>query len=294
MSSPPSNSTHTLSAGAWRCRPARAIRVALLLVACCFAPDAARAQAILTDTGLRGLQLERRGIKTVFDLRWDKVVRQRLDVGCGAASLATILSYHFDFPATEQEIADALWTDVAKGHPTAQLKQLVDGRGFSLVNIRNVAEKGGLLAAGFRVDAKDLDKLRIPAISQVTVRGFKHFVVIRGAQNGRVFVADPRFGNMTYRLPAFEKIWSGILVGFAMRGVQGTPAGDVLTVKADEKGGVTLRDAMRNPRLREVPLDPFRLIDQASYRISTFPFVTPQISGTESLFPTFIGHQVIF
>ena len=294
MSSPPFRNTYAL-AGVRSCRPVSVLRVALLLIiACCVAPDAARAQAIQTDTGLRGLQLERRGIKTVYDLRWEKVTRQKLDVGCGAASLATILTYHFDFPTTEQEIADALWADAAKGHPTAQLKRDVDSRGFSLVNIRNVAEKGGLVAAGFRVEAKDLDKLHIPAITQVTVREFKHFVVIRGAQNGRVFVADPRFGNMTYRLPAFEKIWSGVLVAFSMRGVQGAPAGDVLSVKADDKAGVPLTDAMRNPRLREMPLDQFRLIDQASYRVSTFPYVTPQIEGTESVFPSFIGHQVIF
>jgi hypothetical protein len=264
----------------------------LVLLAFSALPQPVAAQVVATDTGLRGLQLQRSGLKSVYDLRWDKVVRQKLDVGCGAASLATILTYHYDFAATEQEIADALWADVARGHPSAQLKQRVDTVGFSLANIRNVAEKGGLVSAGFRVDAKDLDKLRIPTITQVTIRGFAHFVVVRGAQNGRVFVADPRFGNTSYRLAAFEKIWSGVMLGFAARGAKNAPAGDVLSVKADEKAGTSLDVAMRSPRLRDVPLDQFS--SGSSFRVSTFPFVSPQISGLQSVFPTFIGRRVEF
>lgn len=253
----------------------------------------AAAQPVSTGSGLRGLDLQRRGgVKSIKELRWDKVVKQELDVGCGAASLATLLTHHFDFPTTEREMVDALWADASRGKPSDQALQIAQNLGFSLANMRNVVQKGGLVAAGFRVAPENLDKLRIPAITQIDVRGYKHFVVIRGTQNGRVYVADPRFGNMTYRLPAFVKVWSGVLLGIKPRGYQAPTAPGVLSVKADEGVGVPADQVRRSPRLVNVPLHQFS--SRSSYRISTWEFVTPRIAGLQSVFPTFIGRQLIF
>jgi len=250
------------------------------------------AQSVRTGSGLRGLELRRDGVKSMLELRWENVVRQRLEIGCGAAALATILEYHFDFPATEQEIADALWTDATHGKPI-QAQQQTRNAGFTLANIKRVAEQGGLAAAGFAVEAKDLYRLQIPAITQVVIKGYPHFVVVRGTQNGRVYVADPAFGNTTYRLPAFEKIYSGVLLAFVLRSGQPVPpAQDNLSVKAEEPLGPGLEQVMRTVRLREIPLTKF--MNQSSYRISTFQFVSPRITGLESVFPTFLGSRVEF
>jgi len=267
----------------------RTLLAAALLAAA--AVPLATAQSVRTGSGLRGFEIQRSGVKSVYDLRWEHVVRQHLEIGCGAAALATILSYHFDFPATEQEMADALWADATRGKP-AQAQQQTQHLGFSLGNIQRVAEQGGLTSAGFAVEAKNLDQLKIPAISQLTIKGYPHFVVIRGTQNGRVYIADPAFGNTTYRLPAFEKIYSGVLLAFTLR--SGSPASsqDALTVQADEPLGVGLDQSRRIVRLREVPLT--RFTNQSSYRISTFPMVSPRITGLESVFPTFIGSRVVF
>ncbi len=266
---------------------------AILGVIFLFLATPAVSQVVSTGSGLRGLDLQRRGgVKSVKELRWDKVVKQELDVGCGAASLATLLTYHFDFPTTEQEMVDALWADASRGKPSDQALQIAQSLGFSLANMQHVVQKGGLVAAGFRVAPEDLDKLKIPAITQIDVRGYKHFVVIRGAQKGRIYVADPRFGNMTYRLAAFKKVWSGVLLGIKPRGYQLQAAPGVLSVKADEALGVSEDQARRTPRLVNVPLNQFS--NRSSYRVSTYDFVSPRVTGLEPVFPAFIGRQVIF
>lgn len=273
-------------------RPARVFSRTLLAAALLVAAaPITTAQSVRTGSGLRGFEIQRSGVKSVYDLRWEHVVRQHLEIGCGAAALATVLTYHFDFPASEQEMADALWADATRDKP-AQAQQQTRNLGFSLANIRRVAEQGGLTAAGFAVEAKDLYRLKIPAVSQLTIKGYNHFVVIRGTQNGRVYVADPAFGNTTYRLPAFEKIYSGVLLAFALRGGQQAPGQGSLTVQADEPVGVGLDQSRRIVRLREVPLT--RFTNQSSYRISTYQFVSPRVTGLESVFPTFLGSRVVF
>ena len=64
--------------------------------------------ALLPRPGLRGSAGEGTRlsvkVKSLNELRWENVIRQRIDIGCGAASLATIMTYYFDFPTTELEM----------------------------------------------------------------------------------------------------------------------------------------------------------------------------------------------
>jgi hypothetical protein len=254
-------------------------------------PGASLGQSISTGSGLRGLDIQRAGVKSVLEMRWDSVIRQHLDVGCGAAALATILTYHFDFPSSEQEMIDALFTEATRGRPVDQVRDQIQHQGFSLRNLMTVAQKGGLVAAGFKVAPEDLDKLKIPAITQVSIKGFNHFVVVRGTLGGRVYVADPAFGNTTYRLAAFEKIWSGVLLAFVAR-TPTSPGTDSLAVADDEKTPHAPDRIMRVAKLRELDLNRFQ--NQASYRFPLFPFINPQIVGTESVFPSLVGTRLEF
>lgn len=221
------------------------------------------------------------GVKSVKEIRWQDVVRQELEVGCGAASLATIMSYYFGFPASEQEMADALLAEaVADGQG-----QLVQVLGFSMGHIKRVAEKGGLVARGFRVPIEHLDRIRIPVIARVSIRGYDHFLVLKGAQNGRVFVADPAFGNGSYRLAAFKKIWSGVMLGFVRRGVN--PQDHLLAVEASDDVGDTWERVTQQTLGSVAGLT--QLSPTVSFSFQRLPAITQFVPGLESVFPKFLS-----
>ncbi len=227
------------------------------------------------------------GVRSVNELKWDSVVRQKLEVGCGAASLATIMTYYFGFPTTEQEMADAMFAEAATGGQG----DLVQKIGFSMSHIKRVAEKGGIIAQGFKVPVEQLDKIKIPVIARVSIRGYDHFLVFKGAQNGRIFVADPAFGNGSYRLAAFQRIWSGMMIGFVRRGEN--PHGHELVVESkDELGEVWDRVTARN--LRPAVGD-MRASSTTSFNLSLMPEVIGTlVPGLESVFPRVLETRTRF
>jgi len=49
-------------------------------------------------------------------------------------------------------------------------------------------------------------------ITPIRAKGVDHFVVVKAIVAGRVFMADPAFGNMTMRVDQFQSLWkSGIV-----------------------------------------------------------------------------------
>lgn len=259
-----------------------AIAACLVLATGIAAAPPARAAA--EEASYRGRVLG--SVKSMHELRWDGVVRQRLEVGCGAASLATIMTYYFGFPATEQEMADAMMAEAA-ADGQEDLVRLV---GFSMAHIKRVAEKGGLIAQGFRVPIEHLDRIKIPVIARVSIKGYDHFLVFKGAQNGRIFVADPSFGNGSYRLASFEKVWSGLMIGFVRRGEN--PRDHLLLVEeVDALGEAHERIAQRNRRAVK------ELVGQStvSLNVSLMP---PQmeilVPGLESVFPSVLNTRTRF
>lgn len=224
-------------------------------------------------------------VKSLAEMRWENVVRQQFDVGCGAAALATILTYYFDFPATEREMFEPLLREALKGKGPD-----VRSVGFNLKHIRNVAAQGGLVAAAFRVAEKDLPNIKIPGIVRITIHGYDHFAVFKEAHHGRVYLADPAFGNTSYRLASFSKIWSGVMMGFARR-VGERPLDHLLLVRSEDQRRIESDEIMRlaSP---QVAYAGAKLPD--FFNFSTFPFVRPRIDGLRSVFPSFLGNHKEF
>lgn len=219
------------------------------------------------------------GIRSVADLRWENVVRQKLEVGCAAASLATIMTHYFGYPATETEMANAMMAE-AEADGQADLVRHV---GFSMRHISRVAQKGGLIARGFRIPIEHIDRIKIPVIARVSIRGYDHFLVMKAAQNGRVFVADPAFGNGSYRLAAFQKIWSGVMIGFVRRGQK--PGDHGLEVEeSDDLGAIWERATDRTISSLAEPVAP----GTAAFSASLMPLALTRIPGLESVGPRFI------
>lgn len=156
-------------------------------------------------------------VKSLVELRFTNVVKQAYDVSCGAAALATILKYYYGEPVTERMVIDAMLT--------LGDKEKIQRDGFSLLEMKRFAEQQGYLAVGYRInDVDKLRKLQIPYIALVNLRGYAHFVVIKGVAGDEVFIADPAFGNRSRPFGAFVQEWNGVILVIVSPARQGNSA----------------------------------------------------------------------
>lgn len=139
-------------------------------------------------------------VRSMLELRRDDVVLQGFDLSCGAACLATILTYQHGDPVNERTLAlDML--DFTDGQEVRRLL------GFSLLDLKRCAERRGYRADGYaELALKDLHKLG-PCILPVRLLAYDHFVVFRGFRDGRALVADPAFGNRTFSPRRLNDNW---------------------------------------------------------------------------------------
>jgi predicted double-glycine peptidase len=143
---------------------------------------------------------------TLKGLRDKYVVKQQLDFSCGAAALATLMTYYYGDATSEAEILQLLIAQLTKDE-----RELKVSRGFSLLDLKRAAEAKGFQAAGFKLTAEQLTKLVAPVIVFVQPLGYKHFAVLRGIDRGRVFLADPARGNLRMSIGRFLSEWDGIV-----------------------------------------------------------------------------------
>ncbi|MBW8268338.1 C39 family peptidase [Caldovatus aquaticus] len=164
------------------------------------APAPARVMLSETATGGPNLLLPVRDIRS---RRFATTIRQRFDYSCGSAALATLLTYHYGLPTTEEEVLRDM---IAHGDA-----ERIRTAGFSLLDMRNYLARRGLRANGYRLPLARLAEARIPGIALIDTNGYRHFVVVRGLSEDRVLLADPNLGTRTMPRVRFEEAWSGVL-----------------------------------------------------------------------------------
>lgn len=136
--------------------------------------------------------------------RFRAMVRQQYDFSCGSAALSTLLTYHYGYKVTEEQIFVEMY---AKGD---QAK--IRNEGFSLFDMKRYLENHGFQADGFEAPLDKLAEAGIPAIVLINENGYNHFVVIKGLRDGRVLVGDPSGGTRALTQAAFAGLWTnGIL-----------------------------------------------------------------------------------
>jgi len=171
-------------------------------------------------------------LQNMTALRFKSVMRQTRDLSCGAAALGTILKYYYGEDVTEEELIQ----EGFKVGDTAKIQR----DGFSMLELKRIAEKRGYEVGGFRIpDAQKLANLKVPVITLVSVRGYNHFVVIKGISDGRVYIADPAFGNRSRTLESFSAEWDHVIlvaVSPKRAPTEGMPLGS--GVKAPTQGAV--------------------------------------------------------
>jgi predicted double-glycine peptidase len=134
------------------------------------------------------------------EIRNERVVPQRWDLSCGAAALATLLTYDLGDPVTERAVAEAM---VRRNDPLQVHKQ----GGFSFLDLKEYAERRGYEADGYgELTLADLAEMS-PAIVPIQIHGYNHFVVVRGVHEGDVHFADPAFGNRHMTVERFDGAW---------------------------------------------------------------------------------------
>lgn len=142
-------------------------------------------------------------VRNMVERRYLTVVRQQYDFSCGSAALATLLRYHYGDMQTEQSVFMGMWQQGDR----EQIRRL----GFSLLDMKRYLNARNIRADGFLVNLAQIEKTRVPGIALVDLKGYKHFVVVKGVENGRVLLGDPSRGIRTIDAREFSKSWNGIL-----------------------------------------------------------------------------------
>lgn len=186
-------------------------------------------------------------VRSVLEIRQERVMIQKWDLSCGAAALGTLLRYQFGEPVTEKEIARGLMgraeyvehpelLQVHEGFSLLDLKRFVQAyharrivakspRGkkpirTQLASLQPIMSRSAKRAApaparlvsvykGEGLGQLDLSDLiqRAPIMVPIDALGYNHFVVFRGVMGNRVLVADPAWGNRTMTIDKFQRMW---------------------------------------------------------------------------------------
>ncbi|MGH6919312.1 MAG: cysteine peptidase family C39 domain-containing protein, partial [Geminicoccaceae bacterium] len=162
-------------------------------------------------------------VKSLLEMRQERVVIQDWDLSCGAAALATLLNYQHGDPVTEREIAEGL---IRRQEYIANPLLVRARHGFSLLDLKRYVDERGYEAIGYgNLTIEDLLE-QAPIMVPVNFLGYKHFVVFRGMRGNRVLLADPAFGNRTMLAKKFEAAWLEYeefgKIGFVVASADGT------------------------------------------------------------------------
>jgi uncharacterized protein len=137
------------------------------------------------------------------ELRFKSTIRQEHDFSCGSAALATLLTYHYDDPVTEEAVFNVM---MARGN-----KEKIQREGFSLLDMKRYLEANGYRADGYITTLDKVAKVGIPVIVLINNGGYLHFVVIKGIDQEKVLIGDPATGARTVARPEFEAIWNKLV-----------------------------------------------------------------------------------
>ncbi|MFT4069941.1 C39 family peptidase [Paraburkholderia sp.] len=184
-----------------------ALRFAVALAGCVLCADHAFAQSSIDTSTLVGVPLKK-PIRSMKDLRYSHIVNQQFDYSCGAAALATLLKYGYGIDIPETELIRRMMV--------FSTPEVVVKNGFSMLDMKKFVETIGLRGRGFRVNVDALHHLQIPVMVLMNIDGYEHFVIVKHAQDGRVFIADPALGNRIVLEEDFAKTWNGLV--FAVLG----------------------------------------------------------------------------
>lgn len=137
------------------------------------------------------------------EARFRTVIRQQHDFSCGSAAIATLLTFHYGRPTSEEEAFRSMYENGDR--------QAIERQGFSLADMQNFLSTVGLHSDGFRISLDKIAEVGVPAVTLIETKGYSHFVVIKGVVGDEVLVGDPALGLKTIPRAQFEQMWKGVV-----------------------------------------------------------------------------------
>lgn len=183
-----------------RCMTCRLFAAAVVVAWSLMTDTAVRAAVLDIDTGLARLSAP---VASYMELRFRTTIKQKYDFSCGSAALATLLTYHYESPMTEDQVFTAMYEQGDKA--------TIHKAGFSLLDMKRYLESSGYKSDGFRFDLNALKEIGVPAITLVNEDGYRHFVVVKGVGKQHVLVGDPAKGTRLVSRADFLAQWNGIM-----------------------------------------------------------------------------------
>ena len=165
------------------------------------------------DLSIPGMSQLSVNVKSIRATRFATTLRQQYDFSCGSAALATLLTHHYGVPVTEAAIFERMFLDGDQPK--------IRREGFSMLDMQRYLARRGFKADGFQLPLAKLIDARLPAIVLLSENGYNHFVVIKGAADGRVLVGDPSSGTRALSHERFHELWPSKLL-FVIHGYAGS------------------------------------------------------------------------
>jgi hypothetical protein len=219
--------------------------LAALLLAAAGAAQAGELDYTLSDNNFR-VQ-----VTSLREARFQTIILQKFDYSCGSAAVASLLTYHYDRPTSEETVFRAMF-DTGD-------QERIQREGFSLLDMKVHLARQGLVADGYQLSLERLQELGVPVITLISTGGYRHFVIIKGIDEDEVLIGDPAQGVFIVKKDRFIPGWSGIALivrNEASRGKehfnlaqdwrvrQKAPFGNALT--RDSLANFTLLSTMQN------------------------------------------------
>jgi predicted double-glycine peptidase len=152
-------------------------------------------------TNASAREQNRTPVRSLLEIRQDRVIVQKWETSCAAAAVATVLTFSQNDPVSEKFVAQRMLRS------TDPMKVKIRG-GFSLLDMKRFVETRGFKGTGYKgLSFEDLLNLPSP-IAPIDFYGNPHFVVVRGLDSaGQVDLADPAFGNSSMSVQDFKSVW---------------------------------------------------------------------------------------
>jgi len=160
------------------------------------------------------VHLKKKGFQSVKSLSEKNIFMQEHDYSCGAASLATIMHYYFGDDVSEQSLLEYI-----QAFYTPEEYKRIEADGLSFLELEQIAQSMGYQTASVRLKMESLKKLKGPVIVFVAREDYRHFAVLKGVFEDRVFIADPSRGNVRISKEEFAREWDGRTFILGKKGV---------------------------------------------------------------------------
>lgn len=168
--------------------------------------------------------------KNSRQLRTENLVLQQRDFSCGAAALATITTYYWNDPVSESQILAAIIQTLTR----EELEERIEN-GLSLTDLKRLSERAGYATLLGKLPLEKLKESKVPLLVGITVNDFNHFVVVRGADDQFVYLADPAIGRTRTPIDVFAKQWQQNAVLAVVKPGTKLPTNSPLMVTNEER-----------------------------------------------------------